>query len=206
MTTDTKTLILGIGNTLLSDEGIGIHVLQALQARYPQIENVEYLDGGTLSFSLASWIETADRLIVIDAAEFHQPPGTVRILRNEEMDRFLGLPRRSVHEVSLLDLLDIARLTECLPEPRMLLGIQPEIVDWGEYPSAAVAAAIPQAVKEIEQQLRQWDHLFVQERVIQERGVQAEADQDGAAQNAATQDSTLQDNSTQNGGQHEQSA
>ncbi len=194
--TDTKTLILGIGNTLLSDEGVGIHVLQALQARYPQIENVEYLDGGTLSFSLASWIETADRLIVLDAAEFHQPPGTVRILRNEEMDRFLGLPRRSVHEVSLLDLLDIARLTECLPEPRMLLGIQPEIVDWGEYPSTAVAAAIPQAVKKIEQQLRQWDHLFVQERAVQ----------DGAAQNAVTQDSTLQGNSTQNEGQHEQNA
>jgi len=120
----TKTLILGIGNTLLSDEGIGLHVLEKLQSKYPEIEGVEYLDGGTLSFSLAGWIEDAGRLIIIDAANFHQPPGTVRCLHNEEMDHFLGLPRRSVHEVSLLDLLDIARLTECLPEPRVLVGVQ----------------------------------------------------------------------------------
>lgn len=165
MITDTKTLILGIGNTLLSDEGIGVHVLQALQKKYPQIKNVEYLDGGTLSFSLASWIETASRLIVLDAAEFHQAPGTIRCLHNESMDHFLGLPRRSVHEVSLLDLLDIARLTECLPEPRVLIGIQGSKFDWGEHPSAAVAAAIPDALKEIEQQLQKWDHLSLEQEV-----------------------------------------
>lgn len=154
-----RTLILGIGNTLLSDEGIGIHVLNALQDKHPQINGVEYLDGGTLSFSLAGWIEEADRLIVIDAANFHQVPGTVRSLHNEEMDRFLGLPKRSVHEVSLLDLLDIARLTECLPEPRVLVGIQAEEVDWGEHPSPVVAAAIPAAIDEIEKLLRGWQHL-----------------------------------------------
>ncbi len=156
-----RTLILGIGNTLLSDEGIGIHVLTALQHKHPQIDNVEYIDGGTLSFSLAGWIEESDRLIVIDSAEFHQPPGTIRCLHNEEMDRFLGLPGRSVHEVSLLDLLDIARLTECLPEPRVLIGVQAQEIDWGEHPSPAVAAAIPEAIHEIETLLQDWKHLPV---------------------------------------------
>lgn len=156
-----RTLILGIGNTLLSDEGIGIHVLNALQDKYPEIPGVEYVDGGTLSFSLAGWIEETDRLIVIDAAEYHQAPGTIRCLHNEEMDRFLGLPRRSVHEVSLLDLLDIARLTECLPEPRVLIGIQAEQIDWGEHPSPAVAKAIPAAICEIEKLLKDWQHLPV---------------------------------------------
>jgi len=154
-----KTLILGIGNTLLSDEGIGLHVLTELQNKYPDIKGVEYLDGGTLSFSLAGWIEDSDRLIVIDAANFHQSPGTVRCLHNEEMDRFLGLPKRSVHEVSLLDLLDIARLTECLPEPRALVGIQAEKIDWGEFPSPVVAAAIPDAIAEIEKLLIAWKQL-----------------------------------------------
>jgi len=153
------TLILGIGNSLLSDEGIGIHVLNALQDKHPDIDGIEYLDGGTLSFSLAGWIEEADRLIVIDAANFHQAPGTIRCLHNEEMDLFLGLPRRSVHEVSLLDLLDIARLTECLPEPRVLIGIQAEKVDWGEFPGTAVAAAIPKAIDEIEKILSGWQQL-----------------------------------------------
>lgn len=159
MKSKTKTLILGIGNTLLSDEGIGIHVLEALQRKYPSIDNVEYIDGGTLSFSLASWIETANRLIVIDAAEFHQPAGTVACLHNEKMDRFLGLPKRSVHEVSLLDLLDIARLTECLPEPRVLVGIQAEKIDWGEQPGPAVAAAIPDAIEAVELILKDWKQL-----------------------------------------------
>ncbi len=156
-----KTLILGIGNTLLSDEGVGIHVLTSLRDKFPVIDNVEYLDGGTLSFSLAGWIEDADRLIIIDAANFHQPPGTVRCLHNEEMDHFLGLPKRSVHEVSLLDLLDIARLTECLPEPRVLVGIQAQKIDWGEFPSPAVAAAIPAAISEIEKLLKEWKQLPV---------------------------------------------
>jgi len=154
-----KTLILGIGNTLLSDEGVGLHVLAKLQEKYPVLDGVEYLDGGTLSFSLAGWIEDADRLIVIDAANFHEQAGTVRCLHTREMDQFLGLPRRSVHEVSLLDLLDIARLTECLPEPRCLVGIQAEDIDWGEQPSATVAAAIPAAISEVERVLRQWQHL-----------------------------------------------
>lgn len=153
-----KTLILGIGNTLLSDEGIGLHVLSTLQHKHPDINGVEYIDGGTLSFTLAGWIEQADRLIVIDAAEFHQPPGTIRCLRNEEMDRFLGLPKRSVHEVSLLDLVDIARLSGHLPEQRVLVGIQAEKIDWGEHPSPAVAAAIPDAVETIEELLGDWGH------------------------------------------------
>jgi hydrogenase maturation protease len=154
-----KTLMLGIGNTLLSDEGIGIHVLTTMQRKHPEIEGVEYLDGGTLSFSLAGWIEDADRLIVIDAAEFHLPPGTIRCLYNEEMDHFLGLPKRSVHEVSLLDLLDIARLTECLPEQRVLVGIQAKKIDWGVHPSPAISAAIPAAIEEIENILQSWKYL-----------------------------------------------
>ena len=63
-----KTLVLGIGNTLLSDEGVGIHVLQALAAESPLPDDVELLDGGTLSFTLAGPIEEADALIVVDAA------------------------------------------------------------------------------------------------------------------------------------------
>lgn len=154
-----KTLILGIGNTLLSDEGIGLHVLATLQHKHPDLDDVEFIDGGTLSFTLAGWIEDADRLIVIDAAEFHEAPGTIRCLHNEEMDKFLGLPRRSVHEVSLLDLVDIARLSGHLPEQRILVGIQSEKIDWGEHPSPAVSAAIPAAVETIEKILQDWAHL-----------------------------------------------
>lgn len=152
----TRTLVLGIGNTLLCDEGIGIHVIDYLRQRHPAPPDVCYLDGGTLSFVLAGDIEEADNLIVIDAAQLGVPPGTVRCMANEEMDRFLGSTRRSVHEVGLLDLLDIARLTETLPARRALIGIQPHTIDWSAQPSAAVAGAIPVAVKLVNDLIAAW--------------------------------------------------
>ena len=69
MITQNETLILGIGNTLLSDEGAGIHALNLAQSEYSDIPNITFLDGGTLSFTLASWIEDCDNLIVFDAAQ-----------------------------------------------------------------------------------------------------------------------------------------
>ena len=152
----TNTLILGIGNTLLSDEGAGIHALNLLQTLHPELQNITYIDGGTLSFTLAAYIEDCDRLIVFDAAELKAPPGTVRTMAGEEMDVFLGAARRSPHEVGLLDLFDIARLTESLPEKRALIGIQPATIEWGMSPTPGVADGLPVAVEQAVDLLGQW--------------------------------------------------
>ena len=151
-----KTLVLGIGNTLLTDEGAGIHALQYLQQNYPESDDVTYLDGGTLSFTLAGAVEDHDSLIVIDAAQLKDRPGSVGCMVNEEMDRFLGTAKRSVHEVGLLDLLDIARLTGKLPERRALVAIQPDIVDWGDTPTDSVATAIPLAAEKVAELMQRW--------------------------------------------------
>jgi len=151
-----KTLVLGIGNTLLSDEGAGIHVLDELRNCYPEPEDTTYLDGGTLSFTLAGEVEQADNLIVIDAAQLQREPGSIDCLTNDSMDEFLGTCKRSVHEVGLLDLLDIARLTDTLPEQRALVAIQPEKIDWGDKPTEKIADAIPQAVKHVIQLMHQF--------------------------------------------------
>ena len=150
------TLILGIGNTLLTDEGAGIHALNLLQSEYSNIPNLTFLDGGTLSFTLACWIEDSSNLIVFDAAELHQPAGTVMSFVGEEMDDFLGSSKRSAHEVGLLDLMDIARITEHLPENRALIGIQPETMTWGMEPSTAVASSLNKMVKEAVSLIEQW--------------------------------------------------
>jgi len=152
----TRTLVLGIGNTLLSDEGVGIHVIDYLRQQHPAPEGVSYLDGGTLSFTLAGEIEDADNLIVVDAAQLGDRPGAVHCMRGDSMDHFLGTAKRSVHEVGLLDLLDIARLTETLPENRALIGIQPDIIDWGEQPTTAVSSAIPIAANHITNLIAAW--------------------------------------------------
>ena len=151
-----KTLVLAIGNKLLSDESVGLHVLDALSQRMPEDEDVTYVDGGTLSFTLAGAVSDADNLIVIDAAELHSPAGSVKCMVNEVMDQFLGSCKRSVHEIGLLDLLDISRLTETLPAQRALIGIQPDLIDWGDTLTEEVALAVPIAVQHVADLLAQW--------------------------------------------------
>ena len=113
-----KTLILGIGNTLLRDEGLGVHLLNYLRSKYPELPGVTYLDGGTLSFSLAPDIEDCDNLLVLDAARLDAEPGTIRLLIGSDMDDFVGHGKRSVHEVGLADLMTIATLLNRLPARR----------------------------------------------------------------------------------------
>jgi hydrogenase maturation protease len=138
-----KILVLGIGNTLLADEGAGIVAMQALESQFGAREDMEFIDGGTLSFTLAVPISECDALLVIDAAELGTAPGTVRSFEGEKMDRFLGENRKSsVHEVGLLDLRAISLLTGYWPQQRALIGIQPAFVGWGEMLTPAVAAAL----------------------------------------------------------------
>lgn len=141
-----KTLVLGVGNSLLTDEGAGVHAIRHLEERCGTREDVALVDAGTLSFVLAPAIDGCDALIVIDAAELKAAPGALQVFEREAMDRFLARHRKlSVHEVTLLDLLAVARLAGRLPERRALIGIQPASLDWGEHPSAPVAAALPAA-------------------------------------------------------------
>jgi hydrogenase maturation protease len=139
-----KVLVLGIGNTLLADEGVGIAAMRELEAKLGRIGNLAFLDGGTLSFTLAVAISECEALLVLDAAELNSAPGTVRAFEGTDMDRFLGENRKSsVHEVGLIDLMSISLLTGHWPQQRALIGIQPGFTGWGETLTPAVAAAMP---------------------------------------------------------------
>lgn len=150
------TLILGVGNTLLTDEAVGVAVLGALAADAQADPDLTLYDGGTLSFTLAGPIGEAARLIVVDAAIMGDPPGTVRVFEGAAMDAQLRRFARSVHEVGLADLLDIARLTEHLPPRRALIGVEPASIDWGSVLTPAVAAAVPVVVRHIRELLGRW--------------------------------------------------
>ncbi len=151
-----RTLVLGIGNTLLSDEGLGVHLLEYLRERHPDLPGVTWLDGGTLSFTLAPLIEEHENLIVLDAAQLNKAPGSISLLTGDEMDTFVGHGKRSVHEVGLVDLLTIAQLQERLPQRRALLGIQPAAFGWGEQPGKAVMQAIPEASAQVMALIQRW--------------------------------------------------
>lgn len=154
-----KTLVLGIGNTLLSDEGVGIVAMEALRRELGEREDFEFLDGGTLSFTLAVPISECERLIVFDAAMIDGPVGSVGCFEGETMDRFLGENRKaSVHEVGLLDLMAIARLGGHWPQQRALIGIRPSKLDWGEVLTPAVAEGVAVMCSEARAVLARWDN------------------------------------------------
>ena len=141
----SHTLCLGVGNTLLTDEGAGVHAMHFLQSQEDLPDRLRFLDAGTLSFVLADAIAAAANLIIFDAAELGREPGTVQVFEGDAFDDFLSGGRRSVHEVGLADLMDITRLQDCLPRNRALIGIQPAEFGWGEAPGDTVRAAIPRA-------------------------------------------------------------
>jgi len=142
-----RTLVIGIGNLLMSDDGAGIHVIDSLR-RHSLPDHVELIDGGTLSFTLLETVESAERLIIVDAAELDAAPGTVRAFHDRDMDVYLGSANRpSVHEVNLLDVLTAARLRGRMPSRYSLIGIQPAQVGWGDRPSDALAGSIDKATR-----------------------------------------------------------
>lgn len=155
--TTTPVLVLGLGNILLTDEGAGVHIVKQLADAHAGIPDVEFMDGGTLSFTLANAIVATDALIVVDTAALGAPPGTVRVFEGDAMDHFVSTgPKSSVHEVSLSDLLAIAALEGLLPKRRALVGIQPQDFDWGDWPTEAVAKALPLACDTVMEIVRRW--------------------------------------------------
>ncbi len=143
MTTASSTLVLGFGNAARGDDGIGVHAIGYLNDKPIALPGARFLDGGTSIFELLEHVEGCERLIVIDAAELEVAPGTVRCFIDEEMDHQLGQARRTVHEVALRDLLDMARLRDALPRRRALIGVQPRVIGWSTELSPEILAALP---------------------------------------------------------------
>ena len=152
-----KTLVLGIGNPLMQDDGVGVHAIQRLKAMYPDSPQVEFMDGGTLSFSLIGVIEDATNLIVIDAAQLNNEPGSVKTFFGEEMDIFLGQQKNSSdHDITLINLMSIALLADQLPARRALIGIQPGSIDWSTEPTPAIKKAIPNVCSIAMELIEKW--------------------------------------------------
>jgi len=151
-----KVLVLGLGNILQTDEGIGVHVINSLKKKNC-IQNINIIDGGTHSFSLAEPIEEADQMVVIDTAELNSPPGSVKVFEGIEMDAFVANGKKSsAHEIGLKDALSMALLNGKLPAHRALVGIQPEKFGWGNKPTAALEKAIPRACQRVFEITENW--------------------------------------------------
>ena len=147
---------MGVGNTLMQDDGIGVHVTQVFKSDHESEPCFSVIDGGTIGLSLLPEIEDADAVIVVDASEIGDRPGSIRIFQNEEIDQLLSDKKRSVHEVALSDLFSAATIRGRCPARRALIAIQPESTELGLNPTPDVQAAIPRACEAIEFMTRRW--------------------------------------------------
>ncbi|HEX9075633.1 MAG TPA: HyaD/HybD family hydrogenase maturation endopeptidase [Anaerolineae bacterium] len=150
-----KTLVLGLGNILLQDEGAGVRVVERLQAEYVFPNDVTVLDGGTLGLDLLHVLEESDRAVVVDAVRSDKEPGALVRLRNAEIPAFLG-PKVSPHQVGLQDLLGLAQLRGHLPGEVILLGVQAGRLEPGLDLSPAVAAQVEPLAAHVIEELVRW--------------------------------------------------
>lgn len=152
---DGPLLVVGLGNILLRDEGVGVRVVGAVEALGPVVlpPGTRVVDGGTLGLDLLPLIEDARALLIVDAVDLRRPPGTIRLFHGDEIHSPLA-GHLSPHQVGIGDLLAAARLRGTLPGPVALIGIQPAQIAIGLGLSEVVEAAVPAAVRTAVAELR----------------------------------------------------
>ena len=151
-----ETLVLGLGNILLRDEGVGVRVVERLLEQYEFPEEVRVMDGGTLGLDLLPYVEVASRLLVIDAVQAGKPPGTLVRMEGDEIPVFLDASKVSPHQEGLQDLLAVALLKGYLPEELVFWGAQIESLAVGLELSEPVAAQVDALGGKVLQELAQW--------------------------------------------------
>lgn len=157
-------VVLGVGNTLLTDDGIGVRIVRDCAAECAAEEHaarddvpeVTFHDGGTIGLALLPLIEDASGVILVDAADFGGRPGEVRRFEAEAMDAMLRVHRSTPHEVAVSDLMLTAELIGMRPERRALVAVQVGNLQLGLEPEPAVLAALPAARAEIAGLLERW--------------------------------------------------
>ncbi len=140
-----KAVVLGIGNTILSDEGVGVRAAEALLARYDPPENVEVIDGGTAGMELLEPLSNLDLLIVLDAVKRGQPAGSVVKLAGQEVPVFFR-SKLSPHQISICDVLASLEFIGDKPKDMVLIGVEPDSLELGLELTPAIAARIPEMV------------------------------------------------------------
>ncbi len=149
-----SALILGVGNILLGDEGIGIRVVEELENRYAFPEEVTVLDGGTAGIELLGYIEGRDLLILIDAMRADLPPGTVFKVEGEDVPKRF-MTRISPHQIGLSDLLAAGILSEHIPKRITLFGIEPEQMATGITLSPTVEDSLEKVIGAVLAELKE---------------------------------------------------
>ena len=161
---DPNVLLLGIGNVLWADEGFGVRVVEEIARRYRFGPNVHLLDGGTQGIYLVDHIRWAEVLVVFDAIDYGLPPGTLKLVEGDEVPKFMGAKKMSLHQTGFQEVLALADLLGDYPRHLLLIGVQPvELDDFGGSLRPEIKAQIEPAIAAARDYLGrfgvQWDRV-----------------------------------------------
>ncbi len=152
-----KALVLGIGNLLIGDEGVGCKAVEELSRRYQMPSNVECVDGGTAGFELLPFLDDKDQVILIDALKNDMEPGTVMMIEDEYVPKAF-LNSITPHQLGISDVLAAAQLTDNIPEKLILFGVEPKQLEVGIRLSAEVEAGMEKVINAVVEQLRNFGY------------------------------------------------
>ena len=141
------TLILGIGNVLYADEGFGVRCAETLNARYVFPDQVRVMDGGTQGIFLLPWVRNASRLLIFDAIDFGLKPATLKLITGDDVPRYMGAKKVSMHQAGFQEVLSSAQLSGEFPAELALIGVQPVLLnDYGGSLTDGVKAQVEPAI------------------------------------------------------------
>lgn len=143
-----KTVVLGAGNELMKDEGVGVHAIRVLQAELPRLNtDVELIDSGT-SPDLSHLVQGADKLIIIDAVKGGFEPGTIYRFNTDQMVSDTGVTT-SLHQIGIIESLRMMELTGGRPIETVVIGVEPAEVDIGLELSQEIQTLMPKIVQTV---------------------------------------------------------
>jgi len=146
-----KRVILGVGNILLKDEGLGVHVVKMMESMELP-EGVELVDGGTLGFDLLGLFEESEKIVIVDALKGGHEPGTIYKVTPEELKGDLNRAL-SLHQVGLLEVMEMGKLLGFQPQV-VIIGIEPKEIDWGMELSEEVKAKLPKVISLVLEEIK----------------------------------------------------
>lgn len=153
-----RTVVIGLGNPLMGDDGLGIAALERLRAAWHVPDDVDLVDGGTWGMNLLPEIESAGRVLLIDAIKTGAQPGAEIVIPRARLPRYLAT-KISPHEVDLRDVLALAELRGTLPEQTVAVGLEPASVELSSELSAGLQTRLDALVAAVVRQLATWGHV-----------------------------------------------
>ncbi|SIT38235.1 protein involved in processing of HyaA and HyaB proteins [Paraburkholderia ribeironis] len=150
-------VVLGLGNLLWADEGFGVRCVERLQQHYACPPNIQLVDGGTQGLYLIRYVQAARRLLIFDAIDYGLEPGTLKVVKDDDVPSFVATKKMSLHQTGFQEVLQLAKLTEQFPERLVVIGCQPEeLEDYGGSLRPVVKAAIEPALALACDVLHEW--------------------------------------------------